>query len=77
MPITPRPIPHPTQVEEESQECLNYVLAEIQRVHPGATVAQHPELAIEALCVLLGGAMAKCKALEDRLYMWVDFGQPQ
>ena len=77
MPIPSRPIPHPAAVEAESQEALNFVLAEVQRVHPGATIAQHPDLAIEASCILIGGLFAKTRELEARLAQWIGDGQPQ
>jgi hypothetical protein len=74
---TPRPLIHPTAVEAESQEALNYLLASVQRVHPGATIAEHPDLAIEALCVLVRGALAKNRELAARLAQWIGDGQPQ
>ena len=76
MPIPSRPIPHPAAVEAESQEALNFVLAEVQRVHPGATITQHPDLAIEALCILIGGTLAKTRELEARLAQSIGDGQP-
>ena len=77
MPIPSRPIPHPAAVEAEAQEALNYLLSSVQRVHPGATIAEHPDLAIEAMCVLVGGALAKTRELEARMAQWIGDGQPQ
>jgi hypothetical protein len=77
MPIPSRPIPHPTAVEAESQVALNFVLAEVQRVHPGATIAEHPGEAIEALCVLAGSLLVRCKQLEARLVLRIGDGQAQ
>ena len=85
MPIPSRPIPNPAAVEAESQEAIEFVLATIRRKlehdcgHPvpGATVAQHPDLAIEALCILIGGTLAKTRELEARLAQWIGDGQPQ
>jgi hypothetical protein len=77
MPTHPSPITHPTAVEASSQAALNFLLAEVQRVHPGATIAQHPDLAIEALCILVGGALAKNRELQEQLAQWLGDAQPQ
>jgi hypothetical protein len=53
------------------------VLAEVQRVHPGSTIAEHPALAIEALCVLVAGTLIKNRELEERLAQWLGDGVPQ
>jgi hypothetical protein len=71
MPIPSRPIPRPTAVETEAQGALNYLLASVQQVHPGATIAEHPDLAIEALCVLVGGALAKNRELERLVNIFI------
>ena len=76
MPKPTSPIVHPTALAAETQEALNFVLAEVQRVHPGATIAEHPDLAIEAMCVLVAGALAKNRELETRLAEWLG-GGPQ
>ena len=77
MPIPSRPIPRPSAVEAEAHEALTFVLAEVQREHPGATISEHADLAIEALCVLVAGALVKNRELEARLAQWMGDGQPQ
>ena len=68
--------PHESTVEAESQLVLNFVLAEVQKIHPGSTVADYPGVAIEAMCVLVAGALAKNRELETRLAEWLG-GGPQ
>jgi hypothetical protein len=62
-------IPTSAEIEACSQTALNFVQAQVEHVHGvGTTVPMGPEFtAIEALCVLIGGLMAKNRELERQV----------